>query len=43
MPEYSDEFQSKLASEIALMGDDDAAVRALIDYGMLRAQLRECL
>jgi hypothetical protein len=41
--EYDETWEQQLAAELAAMPNDAAAVRAIIDYGELRAQLRECL
>lgn len=40
--EYSREFQSALAEEIASLPMGSSIERAIIDYGRLRAELRAC-
>lgn len=40
--EYSPEFQARLADELMALPNNSAMVRAMIDYGRLRAELRAC-
>ena len=40
--DYGASFQAQLADELASLPDHPALWRAMLDYGQLRAALREC-
>lgn len=41
--EYSPEDQKRLADEFEAMPDGSITRRVITDYGVIRAQIRECL
>lgn len=40
--DYSAQFQRQLAEEVRQLNRDSALLRAMLDYGALRAQVRAC-